>query len=461
MFFARLEGKANRTFAKATVNTDNKSNLLDQAHAARYSANWSLLIQCLQQLILEEKVSSPSQDSPPVAESERSQLLDLAIDVLESGDFHERWEIAKMFPKLGQSAIAPLIAILEDEDADEELRWYVARILGEFNHPAVITALVELLKTAESEELSAMAAAALGNIGSPAVAALTELLAEEDTRLLAVRSLSHIRRSETIAPLLGVVQDPQVAVRAAAIEALSSFHDPRIPPVLLKALDDLAAPVRREAVTGLSFRPDLREELDLVNRLMPRLYDFNLEVCKAASIALGRLGTDTAAAALFQVLQSPNTPVSLQIEVIRALGWMGTATGLEYLRYCLNHLESVTVWQEIVTVLGRVEQPDLKARAAEILIDMLKSNHPATGHESVKQAIAVSLGQLGEIQAIDELIQLLADADAGVRLHAIAALKQLASEAAHRQLEQLATNEALAPDLKQGVAIALQEWSIE
>jgi len=377
---------------------------------------------------------------------------------LVAGDFQERWDIAKVFSKLGEKAIAPLLEILEDEDAEEELRWYAARILGEFNHPVVINALVELLKSSESEELTATAAAALGNLGSPAVADLTSLLAQEETRLLAVRSLSYIRHSETIAPLLSVVQDPQITVRTAAIEALSSFHDSRIPPVLLNALDDIAAPVRREAVTGLSFRPDLREELDLVNRLLPRLYDFNLDVCAAAAIALGRLGTDAAANALYQVLKSPLTPVALQIEIVRALGRVATQTGLGYLRQALNQLESVTLWQEIVTVLGRVEQP-LTTRAAEILIEMLKSGHPATQHQNVKQAIALSLGQLGEIQALAPLIQLLAAPDAGVRLHAIAALKQLAPEVAYRQLEQLATNQALASDLKQGIVIALSEWT--
>ncbi len=298
------------------MNIDSKINL-EQAQAARNSANWSLLIQVLQQLI-----------SEVLAESELEQMLDLAIDGLVAGDFQQRWDIAKVFPKLGQSAISPLIEILEDEDADEELRWYAARILGEFNQPVAIVALVEVLKTSDSEELSAMASSALGQIGSPAVAALTELLAEENTRLLAVRSLSHIRRSETIAPLLSVVQDSQISIRAAAVEALSSFHDARIPPILLKALDDLAAPVRREAVTGLSFRYDLRQELDLVNRLAPRLNDFNLDVCCSAAIALGRLGTDTAANALYQALDF-NTPASLQIEIVRALGRVGTATSLD------------------------------------------------------------------------------------------------------------------------------------
>lgn len=405
-----------------------------------------------------EKVVSRSLEAP-LGESELQQM-ELAIDVLASGDFHQRWDIAKVFPKLGQNAIAPLIEILEDEDAEEELRWFAARILGEFNHPAVIAALVEVLKISDNEELSAMAAAALGQIGSPAVAAVTTLLAEEDTRLLAVRSLSHIRRRETIVPLLSVVQDPQISIRAAAIEALSSFHDSRIPPVLIDALDDLAARVRREAVIGLSFRPDLREELDLVSQLMPRLYDFNLDVCAAAASALGRLGTDAAATALDQVLKSPNTPIKLQLEIVRALGRVGTVTSLEYLRSCLFQLQSATVWQEVVTVMGRLEQPDLTARATDILIEILQSADLATLASSVKQAIALSLGQLGEMQAIDPLIQLLADADAGVRLHVITALKQLANEAAHCQLQQLATNEALAPELKQGIAIALSEWSI-
>jgi HEAT repeat protein len=434
---------------KATVNIDIKVNL-EQAQAARSLGNWSLVIQCLQQLILEEDV--------------QFDLLDLAIDVLVAGDFDQRWAIAKVFPKLGQKAdgsdvnevIASLLEILEDEEAEEELRWYVARILGEFNHPSVINALVELLKTSESEELSAMAAAALGNLGTSAIADLTQLLEQEETRLLAVRSLSHIRRTETIIPLLSVVQDPQIAVRAAAIEALSSFHDFRIPPVLLNALDDIAAPVRREAVTGLSFRPDLREDFDLVDRLLPKLSDFNLDVCTAAAIALGRLGTDAAATALYQVLKSSNTPILLQIEIVRALGRVGTRSGLEYLHSALNHSESVTLGQEIVTVLGTVEQP-LTTRAAEILLEML-SGHPATQHQNVKQVIALSLGQLGEIQALDPLIQLLADPDAGVRLHAIAALKNLAPEAAYQQLQQLANNQAIAPNLKQGVAIALAEW---
>ncbi|MEH2296389.1 HEAT repeat domain-containing protein [Nostoc sp.] len=437
----------------------NINQLLVQAQAAYDAADCSSLIQYLQQLIL-----GVDSEHPEIIKN-REYLLRLALSILEMEDFQQRWEITKVLTHLGNIAIPPLIDILEDEDADEELRWYAARTLGEFQHPEAIARLIELLKTDEDEELKAIAARALGQMGTVAIAALSELLLDEDTRLLAVRSLYCIRQPETITPLLSVIQDPQAAIRAAAIEALSSFHDKRVPPVLLNALDDVAATVRRAAVLGLGFRPDLRQGLDLVTRLQPKLHDFNLEVCCAAVVSLSRMGCDDAAQQLFDLLISPHTPIKLQLETIRALSWMETPSSLEYLQTAFNQIISETLWQEIVRVLGRVQKPQLTTPAVEILLQILRclrraslTQHPVTEIANVKSAIALSLGQLGKMQAIEPLISLLADSNASVRLHAIAALKNLDGEAAHQKLQQLANNATLTPDLQQGIAIALAEW---
>ncbi|WNN88046.1 HEAT repeat domain-containing protein [Gloeocapsopsis dulcis] len=426
---------------------------LEQAQAAFTASNWSLLVQCLQQLIPVGKREQSGINTTP----EATQLLNFAIAVLFAGDFQQRWDVAKLIPRLGTIAIAPLVEILEEDD-DDELCWFAARTLGEFDHPQAIAALVELIKTTDNEELQAIAATALGQIGSSAVTVLTELLVDENTRLIAVRSLAYIRRSETIAPLLSVVSDPQVNVRATAIEALSSFHDSRIAPVLLHALNDIAAFVRREAVLGLGFRADLCTELDLVAHILPRLYDFNLDVCHAAAIALGRLGTEPAVIGLDQVLQSPHTPESLQIEIVRALGRIESNLALDKLSSFLEQSPSVAVCQEIITVLGQVEQPNNQVKAANILINMLRLQHPATEIGRIRGVIALSLGYLGQLPAIEPLINLLADSERVVKLHAIAALKKLAPEIAHQQLQQIATSD-VAPELKQGVAIALAEWS--
>ncbi len=428
----------------------NINQVLVQAQAADDAADWSLLTQYLQQLILE------TDSQHPKIVKNREYLLKLALAVLEMGDFQQRWEITKVLVQLQDIAIPPLIEILDDAEIEEELRWYAARILGEFPHPDVIAALIEVLKADEDEELKAIAATALGQMGTIAITPLTTLLKESDTRILAVRSLGCIRQTEAITPLLSVVQDPQPAIRVAAIEALSNFHDQRVPPVLVKALDDIAATVRRAAVMGLGFRPDLCSELNLVTKLQPRLYDFNLEVCCAAAVSLSRMNNNDAAKTLFQVLISSPTPIPLQLEIIRALGWMNASSSLVYLQQALNHNSSEIIWQEIATVLGRVQKP----LATEILLEMLQSKHPATkvGSVSVKNAIALSLGQLNYPQAIEPLILLLADTDASVRLHAIAALKNLAGETAQQRLQELAKDTTLPLDIKQGIAIALAEW---
>ncbi|MCC5619212.1 HEAT repeat domain-containing protein [Nostoc sp. CHAB 5836] len=431
----------------------NINQLLVQAETAYNAADWSSLIQYLQQLSLEA-----NSEHPEIVKN-REYLLKLALSMLEMGDFQQRWEISKVLTNLGNIAIPPLIEILEDEDAEEELRWYAARTLGEFQHPSAIAPMVELLKTNEDEELKAIAATALGQMGTVAITSLTELLLDEDTRLFAVRSLCCIRQLEIITPLLSVVEDPQAAIRTAVIEALSSFHDERVPPILLKALDDIAATVRRAAVLGLGFRPDLHQQLDLVRKLQPKLYDFNVEVCCAAAVSLSRIGCDDAAKHLFNLLISPHTPLPLQLETIRALSWVETSSSLEYLQTAFNQITSETLRQEIVTVLGRVQKPQLTTLAAEILLQILRSQHPAIEIATIKSAIALSLGQLGKMQAIEPLILLLADHNASVRLHAIAALKNLlGGEATHGQLQQLVNNAALTPDLQQRIAIALAEW---
>lgn len=400
---------------------NNINELLAQAIAARDTADWSLLNQCLLSLI------SDNSNYPETVEYQED-LLEFALLIFEHGDFHSRWEVAKLFNRLGSVAIPSLIEILSDDTLEDELRWYAVRILGELKNEQAIPALISLIQTDDSEELRSMASSALGQLGGKAILSLRDLLASLDTRLLATQALCYIRNKETIEPLLSVAFDSQIAVRAAAIEALSSFHETRVIPVLLRSLDDESAQVRGTAVTGLSYRRDLHNsELDLVALLQPKLYDSDLGVRNAAVVSLSRIGDDAAAHHLYGLLVSQQAPVQLQIETIRALSWVGTISGLEYLQQALDIIKSQTLCEQIVTVLGRVQQP-LIDKAADILLEMLRQQHPACSFNSVRSAIALSLGQLGRIDAVEPLTVLLADDNTQVRLHALAALKNLAPE---------------------------------
>jgi HEAT repeat protein len=441
-------------------------DLFEQAQEAAMQGNWSQLNHCLQQLLFSSEVQSigtqPSVTSDKDVTQNLELLLSLALQVLEMGDFRERWEVAKIFPTLGEVAIDPLVQFLQDEELDPETRWFAARILGAFNHPTTITALIDVIQTCDDEELRSIVASALANFGNDAIAVLNDLLQPESTRLLAVQILSQVRTTATIAPLLQVANDAQVAVRATAIEALSSFHDQRIPPILMAALQDPAVEVRRLAVHGLSFRADLLTEFDLVSLIKPLLFDVNLEVCRQSAIALGRLGTPTAIAALLQVLRSPYTPELLGLEVVRSLGRTEQAAALDGLqqeltRRSLQFDSSLQLSQEIVHVLGQVQTPEMQPKAAQILVQALQMpSLVQLAH--LKQSIAFGLGQLGDQSALEPLLQLLEDSDLGVRLHVVAALKKLAPETAYQRLQQLATKTTLQPAMQQGVAIALQEW---
>jgi HEAT repeat protein len=388
---------------------------IENAIAATQAGNFSLATQTLQKLPLE---------SPRVPDRQESQkALEIALEILQRGDFQQRWDIAKFFPKFGDIAIAPLIAMLENERENIEARWFAARILSDFDRPSCIVALVELLHKTEEEELLLVAAQSLANIGNTAILALNNLLDREDTRFLAVKALAQIRRSDVIEPLLQVVDDPSAEIRAIALEALGSFHDDRILPILLEALKDIAASVRKEAAISLGMRGAIDDRDRLVESLQPLLYDFNLEVCQQAAMALGRMKSDEAAKALFSVLQSSVTPVPLKLTLAMALSWIETPRSLTYLQTTLSW-DNTVVRQAIITGLGRQELPTLKIQATQILIDFYHSQTPTDWEPQIKQTLAMALGELGQSKAIALLFQLSQEEDYTVKLHAIAALKK-------------------------------------
>ncbi|WP_414624240.1 HEAT repeat domain-containing protein [Calothrix sp. CCY 0018] len=395
---------------------------LDIIADAVTEANWILVNQQLQQLLDKKDVNSKA-----VGDKELEQAVAIAMQILQVGDFQTRWDIAKIFPKIGKPAIAPLLKILEDEKADLELRWFALRILGEFNEPQIVISLVKLLEETEEEELAIMSAQTLAKIGQPAVEALIDLLKDEKSRLLAVKSLAQIRRSEVIEPLLSVVDDSTAEVRLIAIEALGSFHHKHLIPVFITALQDTIFSVRKEAIIALKMRAYLEEEFDLVASIKPLLYDINSEVCQQAVLAMGCMKDEAAMKALFDLLNFKNAPLFLKQEAVRALNWNGTFAALDYLKEIL-YSDDIKLSQEIITVLGRQESAELKSYATKILIEYLNSQPEITYQSQIKQAIATSLGELRDSNALIHLEKLAYDDNSKVKLYALAAIKSVNSK---------------------------------
>jgi HEAT repeat protein len=236
--------------------------------------------------------------------------------------------------------------------------------------------------------------------------------------------------------------------------------------VLLNALEDTHATVRKEALAALGMRRDLQGELNLVKHLQPLLWDIRAEVSQQAQIALGRLGTDEAATALFEQVQSATTPLPLKRDGVRALAWIETPVSFNYLQQIfqqadnedIENIDRQSLCQEIVQVLGRVNQPENKGLATDILVNLLHHSQIVIQSTQIQQLIASALGQLGQSQAIEPLIQLLSTDHTGVQLHCIAALKQLNAQSAHERLTHLSRQTNLPLLMKNGIDVALSEW---
>jgi HEAT repeat protein len=430
---------------------------LQPAIAAADREKWSVVIDCLQVLPI---FGDCGDSAPAELQVWRSPVLDLALQVLLQGDFEEQWEIAKIIPKLGEIAVQPLLDLLNDHNLDPEDRWFVARILGEFNRPQVVTALVEAIQRNEDADLVEMATSTLAKIGTPAIAALADLLnppsgkaVDPGHRALAVTALAQIRHSQTIEPLLGAADDADAQIRTLTIEALGSFHDPRIPILLLGKLTDVAASVRKAAVVALCLRSELAVELDLVKHLRPLLFDLNLAVCEATALGLARLPDPRVVELLQQVAIDIHTPISLRSQVILALGWIGTKVAIASLGNML--LTAPTdLASEIITSISKTEHEQIYA--SQLLIDRLHADRDPV---MLKPEIATALGNLGNIQAVSDLVKLLGDPDDRVKFHAIAAIAKL-SPTIPQQVLALASLDDLAPELQIGVRLCLSHWEV-
>jgi HEAT repeat protein len=390
----------------------NVAKIIERGWHGVQQDDWSLVNYCLKQLPLtRNQVNAP-------------QVGELAIQVLLNGDFQEKWEVAKIFPLLDRSIVPCLIEIVHNENLDEEIRWFACRILGAFPEPEAIASIALLLQTATAEELTLVACQTLTQMDTHAIKVLRDLLSQPKHRLLAVTALSQIRHPAIVTPLLSTIDDANPQIRTIAIVTLATFHDSRILPVLIHALKDTAAAVRKEAAIALGVRQNSSKSVNLVEYLQPLLYDLNLEVCRQAAIALGRIKQESAVNALFQILKSPHTPAELKIDTVRALSWSELEPGLEYLQQALA-VETENICQEIIAVLGRISKPSLKLKATQILINFYHDQLKHQDLPRLKQTLASSLGILGHIEARSSLEQLARDLDRKVQLHATAALEKL------------------------------------
>jgi HEAT repeat protein len=416
-----------------------KSPALERAYAAADRSNWSQVLSCLQKTCAEE----------PAPEA----LLELSLLALADDDLENARSIAKLLTATAEQAAPILLTLLRNPNTAPEERWFGVQLIGNCPATMVVRELASCLETAQDPEMVEQAVYALVQFGLEAIEQLTPLLAIPECKMSALNALARIRHSHTIEPLLSIASDSDPVVREIAVEALSSFHDRRIPPLLMEKLTDSAGAVRRAAVVGLGLRSDLASVLPIVSQIGLLLEDPEPTVTIAAATALGRMDREESISALTKI--QPDWQSELGLQVLRSLGWLDRLGSIEALQKILVTLPlSETAIITTIRSLGQHQAyPD---QASAVMIDYL-NRLPPDLEIRLKQEIATALGNLRGSQLVGALVQLMGDAEAPVRWQAIYCLQQQGTEA-RSHLLKLSEDNNLPVDLQASIQECLENW---
>ena len=438
------------------------------------ASNWGEICKLVERSFFDPQISDQT-DCPIVASDDLAhdrthepEILNALLQALEWGDFEVRWDVSKLLPKLGNSAIEPLLTRLneslvnETTDSEEELQWFIVRTLGTWQDDGVMTLLLEVLRVG-NPEVQSMAATVLAQYGDRTLALLKPLLQPTElssasssfsssTSLWAVRILANIRTVETVEMLLQLAVNPDAEVCCTAIAALGNFQDHRIAEVLIDSLKSPVARIRETAAEAIAFCQTLSGDRR-IELLTPLLWDLNGAVCIRSAMSLGRLG-DRATESLLRALKSQPIPDAFAIELVRSLLRIESVEALIGLFRASQTLPLVRT--ELLRALGRVVQ--LKDLAVAYLIELIQQD---LGLGDRKLAVT-ALGNLAHPDAINGLINQLTTADSALRFHILQALQQIdrsspvpiVQAAIQQRIQDIATS----AELRSGLEFAIGEW---
>lgn len=201
----------------------------------------------------------------------------------------------------GVQAVEPLKRALREGNTNA--RKYAARSLGKIAAPNTAEALANALS---DKDASYEVANALAQLGKPATQFLLTALNDKSNatkRREACRVLGKLKSSETVEPLIKILNDGDKEVRIAACVALGEIGDAKATDAIIEALNDTDNSVREKAVQALG---SLKQST-AVPLLILALGDSNYSVSYEAGRALENLNEKALADAVRKALGGDST----------------------------------------------------------------------------------------------------------------------------------------------------------
>jgi HEAT repeat protein len=407
------------------------------------------------------------------------------VEFLRGEDADLRMQAALALGEQRDARAAPaLLAALEDADAN--VRYHAIEALGKLRAPEAADALAGIAETRDFF-LAFPALDALTRIGDARVAPrVVPLLGDEMLREAAADVLGQLGDEETVAPLAALLNTPDAPTRSAA-RALAALHDryeeqygggayvadlsraavnPTGAQNLLDALNDSSSEELRplalvvgwlegaaveRALTRLLGHEDARGEVvealvrhgsRVTELLVEQLASEDLEIRKAAVVALGRIGDARAAPALVGVLDEDP---ELVIHAADALAKIGDPRAFEALLALVGD-PNAGVRQAVVGALNSLGSPSMPSR----VLPLLEDDDPNVRESAVKIA-----GYFGYPECVELLLKRCHDEDERVRRAAVEHLPFIEDERATPALVRALREET--PKVRAAAAGALAQ----
>ncbi len=334
-----------------------------------------------------------------------------------------RWDEAVA---LGDASLPSLVATLSE--ADPGVREAAVRALGRISSPLVVEPLQSSLRDLRaSVRLAAVEGLArLG--GRAAVEALPALLGDADAgvREAAIAGLGASRDAGAVTPLIGALRDAELRDAARrGLEALLAS------PIAAAARGRVAVALRRwDDAVALG--------ADAVEPLLVAVADPDAAVRRAVVQALGRIGDGRAIEPLLRAVGDQDAAV--RRAVLGALDGLRSACRTDVQRARVAVL--LQQWNELASlgvaaldpVLSVLHDPDAGVRAeATRALAAIADGRAVDAlvaalrdeHWEVREAAGWGLREVGDARAVEPLIEALRDEDGDVVEAAIAALRQI------------------------------------
>lgn len=297
-------------------------------------------------------------------------------------------DIAETLGKIGDVAVDPLIAALDDHNP--RVRRGAALALGKIGGDRAFAALISALNDKEGY-VRAGAVDALGSTGDHhAVTHLISSLQDSDdsVRYRAAVALGRVGDTRAIRPLIAALRDSQKMVREYAAEALGTIGDPQAVVPLTAALRDDHPDVRGRAARALGAIGDSRAVPALIAALDTKDDSARMQI----TFALEKLSEAKTVGAWIASLGSSSAGWQARL----ALEKIGEPA-IDPLKEALNDSDPV-VRGRAALVLAEISD----TRPIESIIESLSDSDI-----NFRRAAAARLSQIGDVRAVMPLVSLL------------------------------------------------------